>query len=155
MRSWVKLQNGKIMAKIAVSTGLKKTSYTAGLITTSACNRSTCINHHAQTSCTLPKCWSHLEGVIGVRSLPIVWMTRRPQTHNPAQIPRPPYSSSQTGVAASCITPPWSYIIHRATKGPIALLQKRQKKNTEENYYKLYGDQAMWSLNQNLSWLWN
>lgn len=33
---------------------------------------------------------SHLEGVMGVRSFPMVWMTRRPHTHRPAQMPIPP-----------------------------------------------------------------
>ncbi|KAF3848987.1 hypothetical protein F7725_015484 [Dissostichus mawsoni] len=32
------------------------------------------------------------------RSLPIVWITLRPHTQSPAQMPTPPYSSSQIGV---------------------------------------------------------
>lgn len=32
----------------------------------------------------------YLEGVMGVRSFPIVWMTLLPQTHKPMQIPAPP-----------------------------------------------------------------
>uniref|UniRef100_A0A2D4KYI1 Uncharacterized protein n=1 Tax=Micrurus paraensis TaxID=1970185 RepID=A0A2D4KYI1_9SAUR len=47
-----------------------------------------------------------LDGVIGVRSFPIVWITLLPQTQRPTQMPMPPYSSSQIGVGASCITPP-------------------------------------------------
>lgn len=42
----------------------------------------------------------YLEGVMGVRSFPIVWITRRPHTQSPAQIPTPPYSSNQMGVCA-------------------------------------------------------
>lgn len=41
----------------------------------------------------------YLEGVMGVRSLPMVWITLRPHTQRPAQIPTPPYSRSQMGVA--------------------------------------------------------
>lgn len=33
---------------------------------------------------------THLEGVIGVRSFPIVWITLLPQTHSPVQMPTPP-----------------------------------------------------------------
>lgn len=32
----------------------------------------------------------YLDGVMGVRSFPIVWMTLLPQTHKPMQIPAPP-----------------------------------------------------------------
>lgn len=32
----------------------------------------------------------YLDGVMGVRSLPMVWITLRPHTHSPMQIPRPP-----------------------------------------------------------------
>lgn len=46
----------------------------------------------------------YLEGVMGVRSLPIVWITRRPHTHRPAQMPTPPYSSSQMGVGSLEVT---------------------------------------------------
>lgn len=48
----------------------------------------------------------YLDGVMGVRSLPIVWMTLRPHTHKPMQIPAPPYSSSQMGVATFVATSP-------------------------------------------------
>lgn len=37
---------------------------------------------------------------MGVRSLPMVCMTLRPQIQSPAQIPTPPYRSNQTGVGA-------------------------------------------------------
>jgi hypothetical protein len=40
-----------------------------------------------------------LEGVIGVRSFPMVWITLLPQTHSPIQMPTPPYSRSHIGVA--------------------------------------------------------
>lgn len=36
------------------------------------------------------KYMSYLEGVMGVRSLPMVWITLRPQTQSPAQMPTPP-----------------------------------------------------------------
>ncbi len=42
----------------------------------------------------------YLEGVMGVRSLPRVCMTRRPQIQSPVQIPTPPYRSNQIGVEA-------------------------------------------------------
>lgn len=69
----------------------------------------------------------YLEGVIGVRSRPIVWMTLRPHTQSPAQMPTPPYSSSQIGVGLWDTTEPLSYTSHSATRGPIALLQGEQK----------------------------
>lgn len=53
-----------------------------------------------RTSGTRPACPAYLEGVIGVRSLPMVWMTLLPQTHRPIQIPTPPYSSSHIGDAS-------------------------------------------------------
>lgn len=40
----------------------------------------------------------YLEGVMGVRSRPMVWMTLRPHTHSPMQMPTPPYRRSQMGV---------------------------------------------------------
>lgn len=46
----------------------------------------------------------YLEGVMGVRSLPIVWITRRPHTQSPAQMPTPPYSSNQMGVGSFEVT---------------------------------------------------
>lgn len=46
----------------------------------------------------------YLEGVMGVRSLPMVWITRRPHTQSPAQIPTPPYSRSQMGVGSFEVT---------------------------------------------------
>lgn len=46
----------------------------------------------------------YLEGVMGVRSRPIVWMTRRPHTHSPAQMPTPPYSRSHVGVVILEVT---------------------------------------------------
>lgn len=49
--------------------------------------------------------WSlYLEGVMGVRSLPMVWMTLRPHTHSPMQMPTPPYSNSQMGVGSLEVT---------------------------------------------------
>ena len=69
--------------------------------------------------------WWYLEGVMGVRSRPMVWITLRPHTHRPAQMPTPPYSSSQMGVASLDSTQPLVYTIHSATSGPMALLQHR------------------------------
>lgn len=46
----------------------------------------------------------YLEGVMGVRSRPMVWMTLRPHTHSPAQMPTPPYSRSQMGVVMLEVT---------------------------------------------------
>ena len=48
----------------------------------------------------------YLEGVMGVRSLPMVWITLRPHTHRPAQMPTPPYRRSQMGVAWLEVTLP-------------------------------------------------
>lgn len=64
----------------------------------------------------------YLEGVMGVRSLPIVWITRRPHAQRPAQMPTPPYRSNQMGVGEVDTTEPLSYRSQRATSGPIALL---------------------------------
>lgn len=50
----------------------------------------------------------YLDGVMGVRSLPMVWITLRPQTHRPMQMPTPPYRSNQIGVGASDVTLPVS-----------------------------------------------
>lgn len=41
---------------------------------------------------------------MGVRSLPMVWITLRPHTHSPMQMPAPPYSSSQMGVGSLEVT---------------------------------------------------
>lgn len=68
---------------------------------------------------------AYLEGVMGVRSLPRVWMTLRPHTQSPAQMPTPPYRSNHMGVGALDITDPLSYRSQRATNGPIALLVKK------------------------------
>lgn len=65
---------------------------------------------------------AYLDGVMGVRSLPIVWITLLPHTHSPAQMPTPPYRSNQMGVGALDTTEPLSYRSQRATSGPIALL---------------------------------
>lgn len=46
----------------------------------------------------------YLEGVMGVRSRPMVWMTLRPHTQSPAQMPTPPYSRSQMGVVMLEVT---------------------------------------------------
>lgn len=67
-----------------------------------------------------------LEGVMGVRSLPMVWMTLRPHTHRPMQMPTPPYSSSQMGVGSLEVTLLVVYTSHRATSGPMALLQRQE-----------------------------
>ena len=64
----------------------------------------------------------YLDGVILVRSSPIVLMTRRPRIHRPREIPTPPYTRIQRGVAAFSWTTPWLPMSHRDTRGPIALL---------------------------------
>lgn len=69
---------------------------------------------------------AYLEGVIGVRSFPRVWITLRPHTQRPAQMPTPPYRSNQMGVGALDTTEPLSYTSQRATSGPIALLLNKK-----------------------------
>lgn len=64
---------------------------------------------------------------MGVRSRPMVWMTLRPHTHSPMQMPTPPYSNSQMGVGSFEVTLLLLYTSQRATKGPIALLFKKTK----------------------------
>lgn len=76
---------------------------------------------------------SYLEGVIGVRSLPMVWITLRPHTQSPAQIPTPPYRSNHIGVGAVDTTEPLSYTSQRATSGPIALLVTKMLKINDLN----------------------
>lgn len=74
----------------------------------------------------------YLEGVMGVRSFPMVWITLRPHTQSPVQMPTPPYRSSQIGVGELDMTEPLSYRSHRAMSGPIALLMKKK-----ENKYRI------------------
>lgn len=78
----------------------------------------------------------YLDGVMGVRSLPMVWMTLRPQTHRPTQMPTPPYSSNQIGVGALDITDPLSKTSHRATRGPIALLKAKEVMHSQILFLK-------------------
>ncbi|KYM99291.1 hypothetical protein ALC62_09933 [Cyphomyrmex costatus] len=61
-------------------------------------------------------------GVMRARSWPSVCITLRPHTHNPAEIPRPPYSSMSMGVSASCRAEPSAYTAQSPISGPIALL---------------------------------
>lgn len=49
---------------------------------------------------------SYVDGVIFVRSLPTVSMTRRPHSHKPIEIPIPPKIKSETGVSDFCDTDP-------------------------------------------------
>lgn len=49
---------------------------------------------------------NYVDGVIFVRSLPTVSMTRRPHSHNPTEIPTPPKTNSETGVSDFCKTVP-------------------------------------------------
>lgn len=70
---------------------------------------------------------AYLEGVMGVRSFPMVWITLRPHTQSPVQMPTPPYRSSQIGVGELDVTEPLSYRSHRAMSGPIALLVKKMR----------------------------
>ena len=48
----------------------------------------------------------YLDGVIFVRSSPIVRMTRRPQTHRPMEMPNPPKNKTHSGVLAVAATLP-------------------------------------------------
>ena len=63
-----------------------------------------------------------LEGVISVRFVPIVSMTRLPQRYKPTTIPNPPYASSQIGVSATSLVAELSQIVYTAARGPTALL---------------------------------
>lgn len=49
---------------------------------------------------------TYVDGVILVRSLPTVSITRRPQTQRPIEIPMPPKNSNESGVSDCCITVP-------------------------------------------------
>lgn len=69
---------------------------------------------------------SYLDGVMGVRSLPMVLITLRPSTQSPAQMPTPPNRSSQMGVGKLDTTDPLSYSSQMATRGPIALLEEKK-----------------------------
>jgi hypothetical protein len=70
---------------------------------------------------------TYLDGVILVRSSPMVFMTRRPQVQRPREMPTPPYSRIQMGVLALAITWPVVPVSHRDTRGPIALLRRRER----------------------------
>ena len=61
------------------------------------------------------------------KSSPRVLMTLLPHTHRPMMMPAPPYSKIQMGVWAFCPALPSVPIIHRATNGPMELLQKAKK----------------------------
>lgn len=47
-----------------------------------------------------------LEGVIFVKSSPMVRITRRPHTHRPTEIPKPPKKSTQSGADERTATEP-------------------------------------------------
>lgn len=68
----------------------------------------------------------------------MVWITLRPHTQRPVQMPTPPYRSSQIGVGELDATEPLSYRSHRAMSGPIALLVKKMGNvnaaNEEKNF---------------------
>ena len=66
--------------------------------------------------------FTYLEGVILVRSSPMVFITLLPHNHSPIEIPAPPYNKIQIGVAAFPWTTPVVPVSHRETRGPIALL---------------------------------
>lgn len=72
------------------------------------------------------ECEPYLDGVMGVRSLPMVLITLRPSTQSPEQMPTPPNRSSQMGVGKLDTTDPLSYSSQMATRGPIALLQEKK-----------------------------
>lgn len=69
---------------------------------------------------------AYLDGVMGVRSLPMVLITLRPSTQSPVQMPTPPNRSSQMGVGKLDTTDPLSYSSQMATSGPIALLEAKK-----------------------------
>lgn len=80
------------------------------------------------------ECELYLDGVMGVRSLPMVLITLRPITQSPVQMPTPPNRSSQMGVDKLDTTDPLLYSSQMATSGPIALLEENkaiQKKSLE------------------------
>lgn len=81
---------------------------------------------------------AYLEGVMGVRSFPMVWITLRPHTQSPVQMPTPPYSSSQIGVGDLDMTEPLSYRSHRAMSGPIALLVKKMGRVNPTNQPRVF-----------------
>ena len=66
---------------------------------------------------------TYVDGVIFVKSLPTVSMTRRPHSHNPTDIPIPPNIKMNIGVGDCCIADPSLNIIQMAINGPIALLK--------------------------------
>lgn len=70
---------------------------------------------------------------MGVRSFPMVWITLRPHTQSPMQMPTPPYRSSQIGVGEFDSTEPLSYRSQRATSGPIALLAIKKTNVNDAN----------------------
>lgn len=78
---------------------------------------------------------SHVDGVIFVKSSPIVSITRLPHTHNPREIPQPPYNRMYRGVSDFCCTEPSVYINQRAINGPMALLQQFDScQNSNSNF---------------------
>lgn len=85
---------------------------------------------------------------MGVRSRPMVWMTLRPHTHSPMQMPTPPYSNSQMGVGSLEVTLLLVYTSQRATKGPIALLVKKTNKKPRRGGKMLFTSQLSTCENQ-------
>lgn len=77
----------------------------------------------------------HLDGVMGVRSLPMVLITLRPSTQSPVQMPTPPNRSSQMGVGKLDTTDPLLYSSQMATSGPIALLEAKKAHQNLEYIY--------------------
>ena len=65
----------------------------------------------------------YLEGVMGVKSSPMVLMTLRPQTHRPMEIPAPPITSIQMGTSTFGKTMPYLKMTQSEISGPMALLK--------------------------------
>lgn len=72
--------------------------------------------------------------MILAKSSPRVWMTRRPQTHKPIEIPIPPYISSQIGMGILEFTTWVTPTIHRPINGPMALLFQIRKDERGNNW---------------------
>ena len=77
----------------------------------------------------------YLDGVILVKSSPIVLITLLPQTQRPIEMPTPPKISNQIGVAASDSILPSLYTKYSAISGPMAF-ETSALVNIKINYIK-------------------
>ena len=64
------------------------------------------------------------EGVITVRPLASVFITRRPHTQRPTEMPAPPYARIHIGAATFSPNESVVAMIQMPISGPIALLQR-------------------------------